>query len=190
MSNNSRSDAIGVLFVCTGNQCRSPMAATLLRARLASSPEQIEVASAGFTGDGFPAPPPAIGSMAEIGLDMSGHRSRLVRPATVTSSDLVIGMTRQHVIDLAAMTPDGWKRCFTFPDLLRRAEAAGPRLPGQDLRAWAIGLHAGRSRMSLLALPLSDDVADPIGRRRREFDRTRDVLERMTARLAEMIRSA
>jgi protein-tyrosine phosphatase len=183
-------DHVGVLFVCTGNQCRSPMAASLLRARVASIRPLIEVASAGFIGDGFPAPPNAIDSMAEIGLDISGQRSRLVNPAMISSADLVIGMSRQHVLELAVMAPDAWGRSFGFRDLLRRADMAGPRRRDEDVAAWAQRLHAGRSRASLLQLPLSDDVDDPMGRSRGDFDATRDLLDRMTARLAHLLGSA
>ena len=99
---------IGVLFVCTGNQCRSPIAAALLRARLDERGSPLE-------------------TMWAVGVDLSGHRSRPLSPTTIGAADLIVGMTRQHVVELTVMAPPEWERAFTFADLLRRAETVGPR---------------------------------------------------------------
>ncbi|MBM3957291.1 MAG: hypothetical protein FJ313_04485, partial [Gemmatimonadetes bacterium] len=71
-----------VLLVCTGNQCRSPMAEALLR-RLAATdsaaPLEIRVSSAGTAAPaGFPATQQAQEACAEEGIDLTGHRSRPV----------------------------------------------------------------------------------------------------------------
>ena len=78
---------------------------------------------------------------ASLGLDLSDHRSRLVTPALLDGADLVIGMARQHVIDLALLAPDAWERCFTLADVLRRARvswaaAAFRERPGLGAGAW------------------------------------------------------
>ena len=174
---------MGVLFVCTGNQCRSPMAAALLRARLRQVGTPVTVASAGFATEGRPAPPEVLDAMGAVGLDLSGHRSRLVTPALLEGADLVLGMTRQHVIDLTLLAPPTWDRCFTLADVVRRGESADPRLPSESLRQWARRLSAGRTRASLLKLPASDDVPDPMGGRPADYERARDDLARLTARL-------
>ena len=62
-----------VLFLCTGNSCRSQMAEGFLR-HLAGG--QFEAASAGS--DPVPVNPMAIAVMAEVGIDISGHRSKSV----------------------------------------------------------------------------------------------------------------
>jgi protein-tyrosine phosphatase len=181
---------IGVLFVCTGNQCRSPMAAGLLQHRLAERGETVVVDSAGFLGGGVAPPRHAVESMSDIGIDISGHGSRSVDPALISASEVVIGMTRQHVVGLSEMAPRSWERCFTFRDLLQRAVSVGPRRPQEPIAAWSGRLHAGRSLADLANLPLSDDVSDPVGGSRRDFDATREVLDRMTSELADLLRSA
>jgi protein-tyrosine-phosphatase len=179
-----------VLFVCTGNQCRSPMAAALLRRRVSPVRPPVAVASAGFVSAGVPAPPEVLAVMAALGLDLSDHRSRLVTPELVAAAGLVVAMARQHVLDLAVLIPDAWDRCFTFTDLLRRAELVGPRWPGEDLRRWAQRVSGDRTRASLVTLPISDDVPDPMGGYPKDYQRARDDLAVMTARLSALLSSA
>lgn len=88
-----------VLIVCTGNTCRSPLAAALLERRLAAEgPDGITVASAG-TGamDGAPASEGAYLVALEAGLDLSTHRARLLTPELVREADLILTMSRTHL---------------------------------------------------------------------------------------------
>ena len=96
-----------MLFVCTGNTCRSPMAAGLARQALARHlrctprdlPEcGVEVLSAGvFAADGFPPSPEAVAAAARLGADISGHRSRKVTSELIHAVDVVFCMTDMHV---------------------------------------------------------------------------------------------
>ena len=97
-----------VLFVCTGNLCRSPMAEALLRARLADDATRAhwQVESAGvWAADGRPASAYAIEEMAERGIDLRAHRSRGVTLAMLAEADLVLAMTGGHVEALTAACP-------------------------------------------------------------------------------------
>lgn len=98
-----------VLFVCTGNLCRSPMAEALLRARLARdrARQGWQVGSAGvWTVDGRRASTHAIREMAQRGIDLRAHRSRNVTRELMAGSDLVLAMTRRHVEALSAAFPE------------------------------------------------------------------------------------
>jgi protein-tyrosine phosphatase len=163
------------------------MAAALLRARLDELGSPLTVASAGFVSEGVPPPPEVLEAMGSLGLDLSQHRSRMVTAEAVTGADLVVGMTRQHVLDLAVLAPEAWDHCFTFAGALRRAESVGPRLRSESVRRWADRLHGDRTRASLLMLPFSEDLPDPMGRRLPHYQRTRDDLASMTARLAALL---
>ncbi len=106
-----------IAFVCTGNTCRSPMAAgiarKLLAERLETTPGRLadmgfELSSMGvFAAVGDTASRPAIAAMAEDGIDLSEHRSRPAIPDEVARQDRVYCMTRSHREALLALLPPG-----------------------------------------------------------------------------------
>lgn len=87
-----------ILLVCTGNICRSPLAEALVRRSLEEhGVSDVSVLSAG-TGawDGAPASEGAYLVGLERGLDLSGHRARLLTRELVESADLILTMARHH----------------------------------------------------------------------------------------------
>lgn len=88
-----------ILFVCTGNTCRSPMAEGLLRSALAAKAlEQVTVASAGSGAwDGAPVTEATHLVGLEQGLDLSEHRARLLTRDLVRSADLILVMSGHHL---------------------------------------------------------------------------------------------
>lgn len=88
-----------ILFVCTGNTCRSPTAEQLLRQELARrGVEGVTVGSAGVGAwDGAPASEGAYLIGLEEGLDLSGHRARLLTPELAAETDLILTMGRSHL---------------------------------------------------------------------------------------------
>ena len=96
-----------VLLVCTGNTCRSPMAAGALTAALGADSERIVVESAGTAAwEGQPATEPSLEVAAAAGIDLSRHRSRRVTPAMVRSADLVLVMERGHLAAVRSLGAD------------------------------------------------------------------------------------
>jgi len=88
-----------VLFVCSGNICRSPMAAEYFRDRATRSGlSHVVVDSGGTLGiEGSPASADAVKAMEEIGVDLTHHRSRGLTAQRLATTDLVIGMAREHL---------------------------------------------------------------------------------------------
>lgn len=97
-----------VLFVCTGNTCRSVIAAQVLRRELDDAGLRAEVASAGLRvrAEGQPADPRAQQVLREHGYS-SDHETRQFDPAMLTAHDLVIGLDSVHQMVLRQAAPDG-----------------------------------------------------------------------------------
>ena len=101
--------AVRILVVCSGNICRSPMVAEYLRHRAAASGlDHLVVDSAGTLGiEHQPAAPEAVEVLRDVGLDLSGHRSKGIADHDLLSADVVIGMSRIHLESLAVRFPLG-----------------------------------------------------------------------------------
>lgn len=98
-----------ILFVCTGNLCRSPMAETLLRARVveAGLVERITVASAGLAApQNEPASAGAQRAMRERNLNLGAHRARQLTLDMVDRATLVLTMTERHRQSILQATPE------------------------------------------------------------------------------------
>ncbi len=104
-----------VLFVCSGNTCRSPMAEALARKQIADAlgvesddldAKGISVASAGvFALPGTRATPQAVEAVRILGADLSKHRSQPLTPELLNTADLVLAMGRSHAQSIRALSP-------------------------------------------------------------------------------------
>jgi len=104
-----------VMFVCTGNSCRSPMAEVLLRKKLAErqgiDPDLLaecgyEIISTGTAAGWGGASPEALAVASENGCDLSAHQQTEVTDLLLKESDRIYGMTRMHVDTLNLIAPE------------------------------------------------------------------------------------
>ena len=139
-----------VLVICSGNICRSPMAEAYLRHRLARSEmSHVVVASAGTLGiNGVPASSEAVEAMAEIDIDVGGHRSQGLTGADLRSSEFVLAMDHEHLEYLATHHAGGRDRRYLIRAFEKGTE---PRTDAPDL-------------------------ADPVGRSLSVFRKQRDTI--------------
>ena len=115
-----------VVFVCTGNICRSPMAEYLLKDRLGVDAEW-DVASAGvIAGRGVPASRPAVAVLAEKGIDLNQHASRPLDASLSEAAALIVVMTSSHRAEVLHLFPAAREKVF----LLRSFD---PERDGDDV---------------------------------------------------------
>lgn len=101
--NRSEPTTYNILFVCTGNTCRSPLAAVIaVRALEERGWRHVAVKSAGTAAlPGASATDHAIAVAAEHGLDLSGHESQPLTGELLDWADLVLGMSTSHLLAVA-----------------------------------------------------------------------------------------
>ena len=119
-----------------------------------------------------------------MGLDIAAHASRPLAIEQIESADLVIGLAREHLRDVAVMSPDALPRLVTLKELVRRAGTVGAPGVGEDLGEWLQRLTVGRPLQELMGDSLSDDILDPFGLPLSEFRRTATEIAGLTDRVA------
>jgi protein-tyrosine phosphatase len=172
-----------VLFVCTGNLCRSPTAEWFLAQRLSEvGPPDVTVESAGTLGTSSKVPAELQLEGVSYGLDLSAHKPRRVDPKIIARADVVIGMERFHLRETVLAYPPSFAKTFTLREIVRRGRENGQRPRHQGLEDWLEQLGMGRRHVELLGASQSDDVPDPMGG-------TSDDFRSMLTELATLIRA-
>ncbi len=146
-----------VLFVCTGNICRSPMAQGLF-ANLVRGRRDIEVTSAGIGAvGGQPPSPHSVEVMAEIGLDIRNIRSKPLMADLVRKADFIFVMTYGHLDSMLLLFPSAAEKTF----LLREFETDLP--------------------------VMEREVSDPIGQSRETYRECREQIREALPRLLDLV---
>lgn len=169
-----------ILFICTANRCRSPLAEVIAREQIHRREVDAVTASAGYMESGFEAASGSINAARKRGLDLSEHRSRELEPTMISWADVIIGMEPGHILDLSDLVPGAQKWALTLKELARLVTdplvtdltgrpAIGSPLSTQQIHHW-VRQVGDRSLGSLLSG--ENTVADPIGRSDRAFRST------------------
>lgn len=137
-----------ILFVCTGNICRSPMAEGLFRHLTAKMGGRYRAGSAGVGAvDGMPPSTHAVHALRDLGIDITRHRSRALTAELVREADLIFGMTHGHTNAVMLMYPSAIEKTFLLREFDDTLEA------------------------------FEKDIADPIGGSLEVYLRCRDEIE-------------
>jgi protein-tyrosine phosphatase len=123
----SQAEPFRILFVCTGNTCRSPLAEAIARHRIEERGwTGVEVRSAGVSaGEGHPASAGSLRAAAAHGLDLTGHRSAGIDEDGIARADLILTMSAAHAAVVVEIGGDGRVAVITT-----FAEGGEGRVPG------------------------------------------------------------
>ncbi|QGZ52506.1 low molecular weight phosphatase family protein [Streptomyces sp. QHH-9511] len=156
-----------VLFICTGNVHRSPLAERLLAARL----PEARVGSAGTMAQHIMGMHPATRSVLEqLGGDGAGFTSRRLTPELVSEADLVLGLDREHRETAVRLWPVALRKCFTVREFLRLSRGGGEPVwrsesaHGDVAPPREVISRAAAARGSLAPVSRAEDgITDPCG---------------------------
>ena len=166
-----------ILFVCTGNVCRSPAAERLLRRAIDGAGggiaglSGVQVSSAGTSAlVGDPVSPPMAALMEAVGVDTTGFAARQLSPALIRAADLIVTMTSSHRRDTVTMVPAAVQRTFVLGELAHmlggvdsaEVAAAGGTSGSTSERLRAAITIAKRHRTP--GVDPAEDIVDPYGR--------------------------
>jgi len=162
---------LAILFVCTGNMCRSPLAERLARAwLLRAAINGIEVSSAGTHAVvGARIHPDTAVVLQRLGGDPEGFSGRQLTRQMADDAGLILTAARSHCETVAALCPAAVARTFT----LRELAALTAAVPAGDICAMADAAARARA-LTAAAVPLREllaawpadrlDIPDPVGR--------------------------
>ncbi|MFF8375719.1 low molecular weight phosphatase family protein [Streptomyces sp. NPDC015661] len=173
--------AFTVLFVCTGNLYRSPIAERLLPVHLGAATDGFRSVSAGTAArPGASLNPWSTAVIEDLGGRAAEFRTRRLTTELIGSADVVLGLAREHREAAVQLRPAALRRCFTLEEFVRLT--GGRRFEGGPAAAVAYAA-AARGRSAPVA-PESDDVEDPDGRPLAELRVCADRIDRALRQVA------
>ncbi|WP_439690105.1 low molecular weight phosphatase family protein [Curtobacterium sp. SP.BCp] len=181
-----------VLFVCSGNLCRSPLGAQVLTARLGRDAPAFTVESAGtIAQDGAPMDEAAAAQSRRLGGSPDDHRARYLTPAIAGAADLVLTAERAHRAAVVSLAPRATKRAFTIVQFARVLGALEPADLSGVSTVPELVERVARLRGSVPPPvdPADDDVDDPYRRSTATHARVADEIGAAVATIADALRA-
>ena len=153
-----------VLFVCTGNVCRSPAAELLFaRAALGHDIASASGGTTGLTGRGVDAP--TAYALKELGIDPSRHVAQRLTPGLMNAADLILTATTEHRSAVVQQVPLAFRRTFTLREFARLGTNLAPidGVIDPDVLRKRVAEVAEQRGWVDPAEPGADEIGDPFG---------------------------
>lgn len=187
-----------ILFVCTGNTCRSPIAEQLFRQKASRLGLELEVQSAGVAAvAGSPVSEQACSVLKDRGIDCTSQRSQMINEELMQWADVVLTMTMSHKYRLTQFYPDAVDRIYTVKEFAFNDEetmklrqeveklagemqiklALSEQISEEDRRRWA----------ELEQRLPDDDVSDPFGGSKEVYEATAQELDDYIGRILDRL---
>ena len=170
-----------ILFVCSGNRCRSPYAHAVAAAL---SPDWVEVSSAGTLDIPGARPPAELLAVAEDhNVDLSAFRSVPLAEANPQGADLIVGMTLDHVASGVVNGGANPEKSFTITELVRLLELSRPKPTHSPEEAAEVVTRAHATRVQQKTFVPAGDIEDPMGGPRKAYEAMANRLDGLCRRM-------
>ena len=190
--------SLSILVVCTGNVCRSPLAAQLLAARLEQGGVSAFVRSAGTAAlTGQPMTSEAAELSRRYGGDPRGHVAMQLTEGLIGDSDLVLTSSREHRAAVASLVPRAARHAYTLREFARvvdfldgdpdSVEALAEAATVEELIA-LVSMSRGFAAPPLE--PAGDDIVDPYRRSTEVYEEAGRVIDAATMAIARAMSTA
>lgn len=187
---------IRILFVCTGNTCRSPIAEHLMRSKAAHAGVAIEVDSAGVAAaEGIPISEHASIVLKNRGIESHEKRAKSVSEKLLQWADVVLTMTMAHKERLIQMFPDAMDHIYTLKEYAQEnhsnrheAKALEQELQMKLAMSKPITEDEKKQLSELVHAFMAEDVLDPFGGSVEVYEETAQELDALLDRVLERLK--
>jgi|SRR5581483_2466565 len=192
-----------ILYVCNGNNARSPLAVASTKAAVAGGKDGIvwRIDSAGTEAvEGAMVRPEALIAAQSVGLDLTEHRATALQPDNCEAPDLILAMSWEQVSHIWSLVPESWDKVFTIKEFVhwaRKAPARPPLLfPNKlaEMRDKIVQAHAIRKRARADygfwggIRPQELNLIDPSGKGQEAWDALAKAMVALTADVIKLLK--
>lgn len=196
--NGDQNYNFSIVFVCTGNICRSPLGEFLLRDKLKTLPNQFAISSAGTHALlGGQVPQEIVNYAQSQEVILQGHQPREMTAGIVGNADLILTAERAHRSEVVSLVPRASAKTFTLKQLARLAHEHELAIASGDIPVPTVAsltdliseLADFRSIAPPPESPQADDIEDPYRKSNTHYVQAGDSISQAVREIAHILTS-